>query len=397
MSFSKLPTDYTDMTGQTISTRSPVAAASAFLLSLVLLGSASAQGAAAGSKDAAKKASLLRKAQSLESRGKWRAAAKRYRKAEKYAAEDRERADFVFRRGECFFRAEQPYPAYEAYKQALASYPMFVPFEQVIDRLRGLAEQFAEGRGAPLGLSNRGIAIEVYELILKKAPAGKKAPADALRLGQLQAETKQSELAVLTYRDLIKRHPLSEQAATARVEIAELLLELSQEGDGDGRLVRQARRELETVLAKAPKDERREEAEALLSKADERQADALCGLGEFYLRDSHQRLSAARRYLHDVVREYPSTKSATMAKALLQQVAILQEAEPAKPAPAATPAPVPEPSPGVAPPKPAEKTVVRPPAKEMTPDKLRKRSPDKPLRAQEGAGKWLLPLEDFQK
>ena len=327
---------------------------------------------------------LAAKAASYAKRGQYAKAAKAYAKAHKYADGNQAHAAMLLGQADCEFETKHYHAAYLTYKKALESYPMQVSYDHVLARLRGLAEHFVRGEGVFLGIPNLSLAIEVYELIRDNAKAGSNAAADALRLARLQNQAGEKEEAIVTYRDLAKRYPMAPESADARLDLGRLYLDLGKGGDGDGRLVRQARSQLKNFRKSAPGHPRMDEADLLLSIANERQAEAKYQLGLFYLRKVHRRLPAARRYLYDVVRTYPSTTSAMLAKLVLGQIetsATLEEPLTALVRSSATMK------------MPAVSEV---PVESMTPEKIQVHKPLKPLHIREGVQKWLLPLEDLE-
>jgi len=357
------------------------------LTALALRGPTPAAAAAARSTLApAKERALVQEAETARAGRHFKRAARRYNRLAAAALAPDLRAEYATESADCLFLAGKLYQAYSGYKDVITDLTLHAAYEHVLERLRTLAERFNRGEGTFMGIRNRALAIEIYDLIMKKAPAGQRAPADAYRLAQIQMDAGLQEDAILTYRDLVKRFPTAPEAADGRLELGRVLLELAQRGDGDGSLIRQARRELEAFLAEFPDHPRRAEAELLHSLVLERQAQALLDLGEFYLSPAHRRVPAARRYLHDAARAYADTHAAVIAKLILAQV----DALPAEVAPT-TAAPQTAPVPG------AEPGGVLVPAAEMTPDKVRASGSERqrPVGALDDVQKWLLPLDDF--
>jgi hypothetical protein len=166
-------------------------------------------------------------------------------------------------------------------------------------------------------------------------------------------------------------------------------------------VARQAGRELRAFVQAKPDDPGRADAEFLLGLVDQRRADALYNLARFYLRPAHRREPAARRYLNDVIRDYPGTTAAGEAGALLAALGPAPVVPEVQPEPEAVPAPAVAavPAPGVSP--------ARPP-KEKGPDRrlldgllpggpVDEGPPRQPrtLQDRERVGKWLLPLGDL--
>lgn len=348
---------------------------------------------------------LVRQGEAAESLGHWATAAKAYGKSRLYALDNRTRAQLVLREAECWSQGGKLYKALDAYKTLLESYPLHVPYDRVLPRLRQLAGDFERGAGSRFGFRNRTKAIEVYELILQETPVGSGAIQDSLNLGGLLTAAQRQEEAISVYREALKRFPGDPQAPQMRLELGRLLADGSRHGDGDGQVARQAVRELDAFVKAKPDDPQRGDAQFLLSLIDERRADALYELGRFYLRPVHRREPAARRYLAEVVRDYPGSTAASKASQLLASLGPAPatpefpvEAVPAV-ATAAAPAAAPEEPPPAA--KPAK---VKAPARRLLDGFLPGGRADegKPrtfrtLEEREDVKKWLLPLGDVNE
>ncbi len=345
----------------------------------------------------------LRRAQEREARGSYRAAAAEYRKAAQHAAAADE-PGLLLKRADCLRLDGKHYAACEAYEDLITAHPLHPQFGAVTDHLRGLVEDFAGGRASRFGIRNRSKGVEILEFILSKSPAGRKASGDLLRLGQLQTDLGEDAEAAETYRALLKRHPRAKEAGLARLELGRLLLRLGKRGDGDGSLTRQGQRELTIFLRNNPQHAEADMVVMLLAVADERLAERLFQLGQFYLRETHLRVPAARRYLHDVIRDYGETAAAGKAEVLLAQAdAAAQDTDTEQGAATETEAPK-KAGPEAAAPEPKAPVAVSP-ATVRTASDVRKLAPEKPLVPHDADGllhppdetkKYLLPLRDLR-
>ncbi|MBN2449747.1 MAG: tetratricopeptide repeat protein [Lentisphaeria bacterium] len=370
------------------------------VLALVLALAGSAHGQVQGYGQYSRQKEFMREGERLESTGRYKAAAKAYRRSGLYTTDNRTRAALLSREAECRFQAGQPYEAFAAYSLLLESYPLHASYTAVVPRLRQLAGQFERGDGTFLGISNRTKAIEVYELILQETSSGAAGlMQDSLTLGALLTQAGRPEEAVEIYRDALRRFPRDPSAPEARLALGRLLVEESRHGDGDGVVARQAARELNGFLESSPDSPRRSDAEFLLGLLDERRAETLCELGRFYMRPVHERRPAARRYLQAVLDHYGETAAASRAEVLLADLGPVTPEEEAVaavevPGPPLPPAPTPAPTP-------------KPPARATDrllegalPDGKAEEGPARsfaPLSERENVSKWLLPLGDVNE
>ena len=126
----------------------------------------------------------------------------------------------------------------------------------------------------------------------------------------------QREEAVKVYQETVKLLPRNPDV---RLALAQCLSKLATKSDGDGELSRAAIREAQSFLEFAsPDDPRRELATEIITQAKNDEAKRMLSRAEFYLVKYHYRPDVARRYLLDVIREYPDSTSTLVAKALLE-------------------------------------------------------------------------------
>jgi len=274
-----------------------------------------------GTRDRASYDRLTTKAEIHEARANYRRAAKYYARSIVFAPDKQAKADLAVRQADCLFNADKTLAACEVYQDILQSYPLYVSsYGHVVSRLRILAEKLIRGEGTFLGLRDMSKGVDIYALIVSEAPAAQAAVSDYTRLGFLEVEMGRPEDAVEAYEDVLKLFPETAEAGDAHFELGFLLIELSETGDGDGRMARRAVRHLKTLSAAYPNHSRRADARLLLGMVDEREAARLYQLGEFYLRPVHRRQKAAIRYLSDAIRDYPDAAAAIQARLLLASV-----------------------------------------------------------------------------
>ncbi len=358
---------------------------------------------------------LARRGEQAESLGKFRVAAKAYSKSRLYAVDNRTRAQLLLHEADCCAQDGALYKAFEVYKVLIESYPLHVPYDRVVPRLRHLADDFERGTGRWFGLRNRNKAIAVYELILQETPLGSGAIQDSLSLGGLLTAVHRPEEARVIYTEAVKRFPADPLTPLLRLELGRLLADDSRTGDGDGQVARQAKRELDAFIKSSPADPRRADAQFLLALIDERRADALYDLARFYLRPAHRREPASRRYLAEVVHDYPGSTAASRAAVLLASLGpapatpdIPLEAASARVIAAASPA-VPKAEPPAAGSVAVQPAVVKPakvkaPARRLFDGLLPSGRSDqgqprafRTLEEREKVKKWLLPLGDVNQ
>lgn len=254
-------------------------------------------------------------AENAEAAGRYREAAKIYGRLSRIYTEKANIALLLSKQARCQLLAGKIHVAKESYEALMKGYPLYISYEQTVENLRQLADCFEHGKGTFLGLRDEQTAAAIYELIVRETPAIHVSLRHRLKLAELQMEIGNPEEAANAYQSILKQDPEQHEV---RLKFARLLEEFSRKGDGDGRKLRAAIREAKTFLSKTPADHPgRPEAEKLLQNAQETQSDRLLVQAKFYLKPRHRRPEAARRYLLDIVKEFPQTPAAQEAKDLL--------------------------------------------------------------------------------
>ena len=277
-------------------------------------------------------------------------AAKIYRRMARYEKNRARSAAYLLRGADCLMQAKKGHRALEEYTNLLENYPLYVPYEHVVEQLRQLAEWFIVGDGTFLGIKDKDTGIQIYELIIREAPAVQVTLKDRLRLAELLEGSGRGEEAVVVYQAILRQEPGNWDV---RAKLALLFLKLSKNGDGDGAKLRAAVREANIVLQGNPNNPLSKELKRLCRDAEAEEAERLLKNGEFYLLPAHRRPTAARRYMHDVIMKYPDSNAAKEARRLLKtnpelraleeqnekNAVIVPPKEPSKPTPPAKPAP----------------------------------------------------------
>ena len=242
-------------------------------------------------------------------------AAKIYRRMARYEKNRARSAAYLLRGADCLMQAKKGHRALEEYTNLLENYPLYVPYEHVVEQLRQLAEWFIVGDGTFLGIKDKDTGIQIYELIIREAPAVQVTLKDRLRLAELLEGSGRGEEAVVVYQAILRQEPNN---WNVHAKLALLFLKLSKNGDGDGAKLRAAVREANIVLESNPNNPLAKDLKRLCRDAEIEEAERLLKNGQFYLLPAHRRPSAARRYMHDVIMKYPDSNAAKEARRLLK-------------------------------------------------------------------------------
>ncbi|MBR0457601.1 MAG: tetratricopeptide repeat protein [Victivallales bacterium] len=272
-------------------------------------------------------ATYLKDAEEYVAKEKFKKAAKAYRKLAKRVPDTMSKASFFLKEADCIFEAGKTQYAAELYQKLMQEYPLYIPYQHVVERLRILAERYVDGNGTFWGIRDSSQAIKLYYLIIQEAPALNVSLQDRERLAELLIQNDRAEEAVAVYQEILKQNPALDDV---RLKLALLFINLSKSGDGDGSKVRAAIRHAEMILKRNPSYERKDEVRQLIEEATESQANQLLETAKFYLVKSHFKADAARYYLQDVLSRFPYSHAALEAKNILVSHPALNTPEPPK-------------------------------------------------------------------
>lgn len=259
----------------------------------------------------------------------YKAAAKDYLKLYDKLKKVPDRASCKQKEAECWFLAGKTNRASEAYQELVRNYALYVPFSEVVPKIRILAERYVNGEGTFLGLSDVVKAISLYNLILLEAPAIHASRADRERLAELYMKDGKPEEAVAVYQEILKQDPALDEI---RLKMSKVLIEMSRRGDGDGAIRRTAARNIRLLIQHNPDYGKKEEIKLLLAQSEEVDARRLLDLGKFYLRQAHYNPKAAQKYLEELALNYPDTRAAWEGNELLSNVQAAVQQQEKKPA-----------------------------------------------------------------
>ncbi|MBR4124887.1 MAG: tetratricopeptide repeat protein [Victivallales bacterium] len=264
-----------------------------------------------------KEREFVQRAQEYSDAGKYVNAAEQYRRAAKEVSSSEKRAGYLVREAENLLLGKKSHRAKKVYFDLVNNYRFFIPLHTILEQMRELADYFEHGTGTLLHLPDPGASIEIYREIVKCQPGGEQSLNDRLVLGKKLESDGQAEEAVKLYQETVKLLPKNPDV---RLALAQCLSKLAAKSDGDGEISRAAIRETQSFLEyAAPNDPRRAEVTEILTTARNDEAKRLLERAEFYLVKYHYRPEVARRYLLDVLREFPDSPSAATAQSLVEQ------------------------------------------------------------------------------
>jgi outer membrane protein assembly factor BamD (BamD/ComL family) len=257
-------------------------------------------------------------------------AAKAFEAAELYADDPSLKAKAIREQAYAWHNAGEINKEFKCLEKLLNGYPSQVDYAKAVEREFEIGNEFFAGKRErliswlpwPCGADK---SAEIYEKALKHGPFARQAPDTRLRLGRMYIDNDKPEEAIKTLRDTINMHPGNKVEKYARLELANLYVQLSKSGDGDGKYCNEARAALKEFLEKYPNAPEAGWAKTTLLETEDIASKRLYGIGRFYQR--MDRPEPAARYMNEIVKEYPDSDKVTDAEKRLADI------DPAKPPP----------------------------------------------------------------
>ena len=198
-----------------------------------------------------------------------------------------------------------------------------INFTQVVDRMYKIGDAFFEGhRDVAVSwipfIKKEDRTLEVYEAALKNAPCAERAGEIRLRVARMYIDNQKPDDGIRHLREISKLHPGTESAKYAMLELSDLLLQISERGDGDGAYSRQALEAFDNYLKEFPDTPQVPWVMKAREKVRNRMAQRIHSVGEFYYHSGKPDL--AEKYLADVVKNYSNTSQAAKSENLLAQI-----------------------------------------------------------------------------
>ena len=218
---------------------------------------------------------------------------------------------------------KMPYREFKAIEALLSGYPEFANFQELVKREYELGAAYYRGEREPAYWQLRKISwlqgenkcIEIYNAALKRAPFMPEAPGARLCLAHLYDEDGKTKASLEQYRIIIRDFPETEACRYALAALANGLLILAEQGDGDGKYMAEAVDVLSLFRKKYPKANELPWVERKLIECKNIQAKKHYETACFYARRNQK--ETACRYLAVVLRDYPESPVAADAEKML--------------------------------------------------------------------------------
>ncbi|MCP4178175.1 MAG: tetratricopeptide repeat protein [bacterium] len=256
-------------------------------------------------------------------KGNYKLAAQEFKAAELYADSYNLKAKALKKAALSYRKADIKFQEFECLTKLIENYPDQVNFNETVEREYEIGNSYYDGyREHPFSwfpwIENDNKTEQIYNKILKQSPYAKFIPTMLLKLGVYYLNNDKNQAAINIYRKVINQYGNSKVTYIAYVELANIYLQLSKTGDGDGSNAKAARQLLKDFIEKYPKSKEIPWAKNALEETYQYQADDLLKLAEYY--DSLGNTNASKRYIREILINYPETSSVRGAEILLNKI-----------------------------------------------------------------------------
>jgi outer membrane protein assembly factor BamD len=216
--------------------------------------------------------------------------------------------------------------AFKEYQTLLQKYPQTKNFEEAVADQIDIANAYLKGMkvkflGIPLA-SSMEKSEEMYAAILKVSPYSKHAPVTQFNLGLAKEKQGKAQEAIAAYQKVLDKYPNSSACATASYQIGYVYQRLGMTGKSqDLSALKESQNNYQDFLLQYPNSEKVPQAGLnMKSMVSKESADTL-RVARFY--DFNKEFKASSIYYNDVIRRFPQSEDATVAKTRLDELKAL--------------------------------------------------------------------------
>lgn len=229
----------------------------------------------------------------------------------------KEAAEAQYYLGRCLEVMNQPYPAFLEYKKVLESYPNSQRINEILELQYKIGEAFLKQESKRwLGMSKYDFvehpSIEIFKTIVEKGPYSKYAPQAQYQLGVLFLQLARFEEAKDAFQNVVDNYPENEFANPAKYQLAIATARAFPGADYDAASLEEATKRMDAFVKKHPHLKITELATQQLGQLRDQEAKKQFAIAQFY--EKQKKFSAAKIYYQEVVKNYPETEFANLAK-----------------------------------------------------------------------------------
>lgn len=217
--------------------------------------------------------------------------------------------------------------AAESFRVSVDRYPYSERANDAIEHEYDLAEDMLQGKKTKiLGMEIMpavDIAVSLYEHIVRVAPYGPYGVKAQYRLGEAYVVLGEWEQAERAYQAVVDEYPNSEYAPKAKYQMARVSYRASVQQEYHLAAADQAIEKFEGFKSSYPDSTLRFEANEVISELRHKKAQSFYDTGTFY--QQRRKYKSARIYFRDILRQFPDTPSAELARKRLDEISSVEE------------------------------------------------------------------------
>ena len=216
--------------------------------------------------------------------------------------------------------------AFKAYQFLLQKYPQTPKFEESVAEEINIANAFLKGAkvrflGIPM-VPSMEKAEEMYTDILKVSPYSKHAAITQFNLGLAKEKQGKADEAVAAYQKVLDRYPNSPACDDAQYQIGYVYQRLGMTGASqDLSALKSSQDNYQDFLIQYPNSEKTQQAGENMQKMLSKESEDTLHIARFY--DFSKNFKAAAIYYNDIIRRFPQSVQATVAKTRLDELKAL--------------------------------------------------------------------------
>lgn len=213
--------------------------------------------------------------------------------------------------------------AFKAYQFLLERYPQTPKFEEAVAEEINIANAFLKGArvkvfGIPTFASMER-AEEMYTSILKVSPYSKHAAITQFNLGLAMEKQGKAQEAINAYQKLLDKYPNSPVCDDAQYQIAYVYQRLGMTGKSqDLSALKESQNNYQDFLIQYPNSEKIQQAGENMKQMISKESSDTLRIARFY--DFSKQYKSASIYYNDVIRRFPQSEDATVAKTRLDEL-----------------------------------------------------------------------------
>lgn len=252
---------------------------------------------------------LYMKAQAYEQDGKRKKAIKQYDKLAEDIPLATKAPEARYRQAKLLEEEGETLKAFDAYQDLITRYQGSGHYQEALDSQSIMAFAAADGdiKNSFLGLKSKLSPDKIagmLEKVADNAPRSSVGARAEYKMGDIYAERKDINKAVIAYRGVVEEYPDSPLAPEAQFRIGEILMKQAQEGNQDQANLNRAREAFLDYLSQFPGHKRNGEARNLLKSLGSRDIKNTFEIAEFYEKKGNT--ESAKFYYQEVMRETKS-------------------------------------------------------------------------------------------